>query len=60
MTSFKKFIILRYIYLTLKPKLIIIVEISIRAQLSDAHIDIFKFIQKSVLDTIYVPKFESL
>ena len=50
MTSKKKAIILRRIYLTLKPKLIKNQNTSIWALLYAAHIDILQFIQKSVFD----------
>ena len=47
MAYLEKAIKLRYIYLTLKQKL---VKVKIRAPISAACIDIFQFIQKCVFD----------
>ena len=59
MTSLKKAIIYGT-YILLKTKIIINQNISIRAPLSAAHIDIFQFIQKIIFTTIHVPQIDSL
>ena len=50
MTSMEMAIILRYLYLTLKPKIFKNKNVSIWASLSAAHIDTFQIIQKSSLE----------
>ena len=60
MTSLKKAILLRYIYLTLKPKLLSIKTYQYEHHFMMLVLIYFNLIRKLFLTTIHVPQIESL